>query len=38
MSITDVRIKSVNDNTKVVAKASVTHGFSIVDSVNTEKS
>lgn len=38
MAITDVRIKNVNDNTKVVAKASVTfdnafviHGFSIVN-------
>lgn len=38
MSITDVRIKKVNGNTKVVAKASVTfdnafvvHGFSIVN-------
>ena len=38
MAITDVRIKKVNDNTKVVAKASVTfdsafvvHGFSIVN-------
>ena len=38
MAITDVRIKKVNDNTKLVAKASVTfdsafvvHGFSIVN-------
>lgn len=38
MAITDVRIKKVNDNTKIVAKASVTfdsafvvHGFSIVN-------
>lgn len=38
MAITDVRIKKVNDNTKVVARASVTfdsafvvHGFSIVN-------
>ena len=38
MAITDVRIKKVNDNTKVVAKASVTfdsafvvHGISIVN-------
>lgn len=38
MAITDIRIKKVNDNTKVVAKASVTfdsafviHGFSIVN-------
>ena len=41
MAITDVRIKKVNDNTKVVAKASVTfdsafvvHGFSIVNGKN----
>ena len=41
MAITDVRIKEVNDNTKVVAKASVTfdsafvvHGFSIVNGKN----
>lgn len=38
MAITDVRIKKANDNTKIVAKASVTfdnafvvHGFSIVN-------
>ena len=38
MAITDVRIKKINGNTKVVAKASVTfdnafvvHGFSIVN-------
>lgn len=38
MAITDVRIKKVNNNTKVVARASVTfdnafvvHGFSIVN-------
>lgn len=41
MAITDIRIKKVNDNTKVVAKASVTfdgsfvvHGFSIVNGKN----
>ena len=41
MAITDVRIKKVNNNTKVVAKASVTfdsafvvHGFSIVNGKN----
>ena len=41
MAITDVRIKKVNGNTKVVAKASVTfdsafvvHGFSIVNGKN----
>ena len=41
MAITDVRIKKVNDNTKVVSKASVTfdsafvvHGFSIVNGKN----
>lgn len=41
MEITDVRIKNVYDNTKVVAKASVTfdsafvvHGFSIVSGKN----
>ena len=41
MAITDVRIKLVNDNTKVVAKATVTfdrafvvHGFSIVNGKN----
>ena len=41
MAITDVRIKKVNGNTKVVARASVTfdsafvvHGFSIVNGKN----
>ena len=41
MAITDVRIKMVNDNTKLVAKASVTfdsafvvHGFSIINGKN----
>lgn len=41
MAITDVRIKKVNDNSKVVAKASVTfdsafvvHGFYIVNGKN----
>ena len=41
MAITDVRIKEVNDNTKVVGKVSVTfdsafvvHGFSIVKGKN----
>lgn len=41
MAITDVRIKKVNGNTKIVAKASVTfdsafvvHGFSIVNGKN----
>ena len=41
MAITDVRIKKVNDNTKVAAKASVTfdsafvvHGFTIINGKN----